>query len=98
MARDDKLREEIGIYENLMEDFSDLADIFIGNYTMDDLKEDGEYEPLLKLISEFHFSPENERLRDEIMRRLKLIEKKVLKLRTQVDANFKKGKFLYRNR
>lgn len=96
--RDDKLRGDVGIYENTMDDFAALADIFIGNETADDFTSGGDYEPLLLLISELHFNPENDRLFKLVTNRIKLLEKKLLKLRTQIDGNHKKAKFIYRNR
>ena len=96
--RDDKKREEIGIYERLMEDAEELANIFIGNDTLFDYGEGGDFQPFLKLLAEFHFSPENDRLYTELKHRINLIEKKVLDLRTRVTANYTKGKFLYRDR
>ena len=98
MTRDEKLRADIGMHENLMEDFAALADILIGNETPDDFTDDGDYQPLLMLISEFHFSPENDRIYSEVKNRINLLKEKVLKLSTQVDANHKKGKFIYRKR
>ena len=98
MPRDDKLREEMGIYEKLMDDAGDLANIFIGNETMFDYSEGGDFVPFLKLLAEFHFSPENDRIYTELKHRVNLIKKLVLDLSTNIDANYKKGKFLYRNR
>jgi len=95
---DSKLRAEIGIYEDLMEDFGELADIFIGNVTMDETTEAGEYQPFLKLLAEFHFNPENERLYKDVISKINFIEEKLLKLRGQIDSNFTKGKFISRKR
>ena len=52
--RDDKLQASVGIYQDLMEDFAKLADIFIGNETIEDFNEAGEYIPLLRLVADFH--------------------------------------------
>ncbi len=93
--RDDKLRENIGMYENLLEDVGIIADMLIGNDGMDDYEASGEYNPFLMLLSEFHFSPENDRITKELLNRLKFIEKKVYNLRVQIDNNHKKAKFLY---
>jgi len=94
--RDDELQESIGIYQNLMEDMADLANIFIGNETLDDFNEGGDYEPLLKMVAEFHFNPENARLYTDLKHRINLIKKKVLDLSTQIDSNHKKALFIYR--
>lgn len=98
MMRDDKLRAEMGIYENLMEDAQALADIFIGNETLFEFDEGGDHVPFLKLLAEFHFMPENDKIYKELKHRVDLLKKLVLNLSTNIDANYKKGKFLYRNR
>lgn len=91
---DSKLREEIGIYEQLMEDFEEIANVFIGNVNMAEMSQEGEYQPLLKLLAEFHFSPESIKMHDELISRIKGIEKKLLNLRGQIDSNHQKGKFI----
>ena len=96
--RDDKLRQELGIYENLMDDMAMLADIFIGNETIEEFTQGGEYEPLLKLMAEIHFSPENKRVYSLILFRIKFIEKKLLEIRGNLERNFQKAKFIYRDR
>lgn len=97
MKRKETKREEIGIYEDLMDDVQDLANIFIGNESLNDYTEGGDFQPFLRLIAELHFSPENTRLYTEAIHQIKIIEKKVLDLRAHVVANYKKGKFIYRN-
>jgi len=94
-VRDDKLRAEIGIYEGLMDDVAALADIFIGNETIEDFNRAGEYVPFLRLVAEFHFDPGNERLHKELSRRINLIKKNLLDLSIQIDTNHRKAKFIY---
>ena len=95
--RDDKLQENIGIYQGLMEDVAILADIFIGNQTIEEMNEAGEYYPLLRMVADFHFAPENSRVYGELIDRIKFIEKKVYDLRAHIDSNHKKAKFIYRD-
>jgi len=96
-TRDDKLRAEISIYKTLMEDVGELADIFIGNEVLAEFIDSGEYQPFIMQISEFHFSPENEKLYTELISKIKMIEKKVYDLRHHIDSNHKKAQFIYRN-
>jgi hypothetical protein len=96
--RDDKLRENIGIYEGLMDDAGVLADIFIGNETIEEFNSAGEYEPLLRMIAEFHFDPGNTTLYNALIKKIKFTEKKVYDLRAHVDSNYKKAKFIYMKR
>jgi len=86
------------MYEDLMEDAQELADIFIGNDTLFNYTEGGDHQPFLKLLAEFHFSPENDRIYSELHHMVSEIKKKVLNLSTQIDNNHKKGKFIYRKR
>ena len=92
---DQQKRADIGIYENLMEDFREMANIFIGNETLDEFTEGAVYQPMMHVVADFHFSPENDRVYSELLSKINLIEKKLLKLRVFIDANHAKGKFLY---
>jgi hypothetical protein len=96
--RDDKLRANIGMYEELMEDAEKLADIFIGNQILEEFEDSGEYRPFLRLLAEFHFSPENQRIYEELRAKMNYIKKCVLDLSTQIDENHKKALFIYRRR
>lgn len=94
--RDDKLRASIDIYENLMEDVAALADILIGNSTPADFKGTGEYSPFLRLVADFHFSPENATLYRELKSRLNEIKKCFQDLSIQIDTNHRKALFIYK--
>ena len=93
-----RAREDIRMYENLMEDVAAMADMLIGNETIDDYGSGGDYQPFVELVAEFHFNPENDRLYNDLMRRIKVIEKNLAKFRERVTQNHQKGKFIYRNR
>lgn len=93
--RDDKLRESIGIHEDLMDDIGRLADMFIGNDNFDDLDDRLGHRSLPMLIGEFHSTPNKEILKDELMAKINQIEEKLANLRIKVDANFKKARFIY---
>lgn len=93
-VRDDKLREEVGIYEHLMDDISDLVDMLIGNDTLLDYTDAGEYIPFVEMVAQFHFDPDNQRLYKDLMRRIKMIEKNLLKFRERVEQNHSKGRFI----
>lgn len=77
-----------------MEDVSKLADIFIGNQSLEQFTGEGEYDPFLKLVAEIQMEPSNERVYKAVKRYLRFIEKSVKDLRAQIDMNYKKDKFI----